>query len=148
MIISSKHPLQARIQRGSSCSYITAMECRVITGMPFQRKYDLHRITVFMSRSALALYLIQINDFFYKISRLVVVEMKLIHVSSHCFLYSTSHSLQRNLFVRYISLYWMDTCNRSRKRSDRWLRQSQLVHCKYLLLYSWLYLHVRIFLYI
>ena len=26
---------QARIQRGSSCSYITAMECRVITGMPF-----------------------------------------------------------------------------------------------------------------
>ena len=26
---------QARIQRGSSCSYITALECRVITGMPF-----------------------------------------------------------------------------------------------------------------
>ena len=32
----SRCELQARIQRGSSCSYITAMECKIITEMSLQ----------------------------------------------------------------------------------------------------------------
>ena len=46
--------IQARIQRGSSHSYITAMECKIITEMSLRQR-NLHRIAVFMPTSALAI---------------------------------------------------------------------------------------------
>ena len=52
--VRSFSSVQARIQRGSSCSYITAMECEIITEMSLLRQRSLHRVDVFMSRSALA----------------------------------------------------------------------------------------------
>ena len=48
--------IQARIQRGSSHSYITAMECKIITEMSLRQR-NLHRIAVFMPTSALAIWL-------------------------------------------------------------------------------------------
>ena len=53
-IFSDYHTFkQARIQRGSLCSYNTAMECKIMTEMSLWRQSNLHRMTVFMSRSAL-----------------------------------------------------------------------------------------------
>ena len=44
---------QAWIQRGGSCSYITAMECKIMTEMSLYRQSNLYRMVVLISRSAL-----------------------------------------------------------------------------------------------
>ena len=45
---AQQYKCQAQSQRGSSCSYTTAMECKVITGMSLYRIFNLN-IAVFMS---------------------------------------------------------------------------------------------------